>query len=126
MLINLVSNAIKFTHKGYVKFRLGSEFLGPTQPSLQDETAAALAGTDGEGDGEGDGGGEGGGTGSPLFNGLGLMERQRYWVCHVIDTGIGIPKERLGRLFTKFSQVRERGKCRVSGRVRGKGWCRCS
>eukprot|EP00897_Mesotaenium_endlicherianum_P000806 jgi/Mesen1/10726/ME000090S10185 len=77
VLINLVSNAIKFTDKGHVLLRIGHE-------DVEEKDAA------GGGGGGGGGGGEGG---------------QKMLVCSVEDTGIGIPLEKQDRLFQHFSQV---------------------
>jgi signal transduction histidine kinase len=40
---------------------------------------------------------------------LGLERRDQSWVCEVRDTGQGIPKERLRRIFDPFFSSKERG-----------------
>jgi signal transduction histidine kinase len=75
IIINLVSNAVKFTEQGSITIALTGQQLGSEPPM-------AASGT----------------------NALGAGALYRI-VLTVSDTGIGIPPERQSRLFKKFSQV---------------------
>ncbi len=76
VLVNLLSNAIKFTDYGEVTVSVSSEKEG-------DVSAV-------------------GGKNSPDAR---CREEWGRLVFHVIDTGIGIPEDRMSRLFIPFSQV---------------------
>jgi PAS domain S-box-containing protein len=75
ILVNLLSNAVKFTEQGEVVVSVDSRFIGDGEMRGEDENAE---------------------TSSP----------PRYELHFVVrDTGIGIPPERMDRLFQSFSQV---------------------
>ena len=83
ILSNLLSNAIKFTHTGYVQIAVTAQKLGKEdgQPSQHDDQNTFSS--------------------TPHAQFPRLYEFQ----FAVKDTGIGIPRDRMHRLFLPFSQV---------------------
>ncbi|WP_200269441.1 response regulator [Luteolibacter pohnpeiensis] len=87
VLVNLISNAIKFTHKGEVLVEVESVKIDPPEGSSPNQTWHQLE-------------------------------------FRVIDTGIGIPKDRMNRLFQLFSQVDASTTRRYGGTGLGLAICR--
>jgi PAS domain S-box-containing protein len=85
ILSNLLSNAIKFTHTGYVQMSVTAQMLGKEegQPNQQDDENQFSS------------------SSTPYAQFPRLYEFQFV----VKDTGIGIPPDRMHRLFLPFSQV---------------------
>jgi signal transduction histidine kinase/DNA-binding response OmpR family regulator len=82
ILLNLLSNAVKFTERGEVVVSVSSEFRVPSGP-----VSSELEGTKTE-------------TQNSTLN------TQNYLLHFAVkDTGIGIPPDRMDRLFQSFSQV---------------------
>ena len=79
ILLNLLSNSIKFTNKGYVLLRVSSSDAGDGRAVIH---------------------------------------------CEIEDTGIGIPQDRLERIFEKFSQAEESTTRRFGGTGLGLPICK--
>jgi signal transduction histidine kinase/DNA-binding response OmpR family regulator/HAMP domain-containing protein/HPt (histidine-containing phosphotransfer) domain-containing protein len=99
ILLNLLSNAIKFTNKGEVTLSIEAQQI--SQPS-----GHLLLDGENRADSEEEGDGSAASAPSPDTQEIG-MEGEVLYELHfaVHDTGIGIPPDRMHRLFQSFSQV---------------------
>jgi signal transduction histidine kinase/DNA-binding response OmpR family regulator len=80
MILNLVGNAVKFTHEGYIALKVSAA------PDASPAASSAAASDASQGAAPGD-------------------SHRMMLTVEVTDTGIGIPQDRLDRLFKSFSQV---------------------
>lgn len=90
ILMNLLSNAVKFTDSGEVVLSVSARSLDPHPKQFSSGTSNANSEADKE-------------DGTALQS---AEDGSRYVVQFAVrDTGIGIPKERMHRLFQSFSQM---------------------
>ncbi|AFL76117.1 response regulator [Thiocystis violascens] len=97
IIVNLVSNAVKFTERGSVAIALAGQEAASSSSSLSGGATAA-----------------------------GGLETERVYrlILTVQDTGVGIPREAQSRLFQKFSQVDASTTRRYGGTGLGLAICR--